>query len=130
MANFILLLFILALTIFFICGVHRSWQRSAHLTKLIAEYAEKPHDPAILDIIYEDLQRDSRLNRLLKKHNATKEDISVIYHKLLQWGNFKKRRHFIPISSFYFKGSLSYLLKHKDADAKTITMKMFNYFHI
>ena len=130
MTDAILILFLIALTAVFIYGVRRSWLRSAHLTKRIATYADHPRDPAVIDVIYEDLQADSRLRRLLEKHDATRDDISAIYHKLLQWGNFKKRRHFIPISSFYFVGSLSYLLQHKDEDAKTITMKMLNYFHI
>lgn len=130
MTNIILIFFLAALTVFFIYGIRRSWRRSAHLAKRIAAYADKPHDPSIVDIIYKDLQQDSRLRRLLEKHQAKKDDIAAIYQKLLQWANFKKRRHFIPISSFYFTGSLSYLLKHKDDDAKKITMKMLNYFHI
>lgn len=130
MKNALLILFLVALTVFFLYGVRRSWQRSAHLTKRIAAYADHPHDPAIIDLIFGDLQQDRRLRRLLAAHHATKEDIARIYQKLLQWGNFKKRRHFIPISSFYFAGSLSHLLQHKDDDAKTLTMKMLNYFHI
>ena len=54
----------------------------------------------------------------------------MLFQKLLLWANFKKGRRFVPISAFFFAGSLAYLLRNKDAEPKRLAMKMMNFFHI
>ena len=84
----------------------------------------------LIDRIYDYANSDFRLKKLVKKHQATRDDFMIIFEKLIYWGNFKKRKRYLPVNSFFFYGSLSYLLEHKDDDAKKLTMKMMNYFHI
>lgn len=119
-----------ALCLLFVLQMRRSLKRSTLVNNLINEYIDRPEDPALIDAIYAHCLADRRLARLLKKHGATRQDIEMLYRKLLLWANFKKGRRFVPISSFFFVGSLSYLLRHKDEDAKKLAMRMMNIFHI
>lgn len=125
---------ILLLSIFFFWMMYRSLKRSAYLSKLVAKYADMPKTQAvheeIVDIIYQDIRGDSRLYKVLGRYGATREDIEDIYRKLLYWGDFRKRRRYLPITSFYYQGSLEYLLKHREEDAKKLTQHMMNFFHI
>lgn len=130
MLNTFLLFLLAALCILFILQMRRSLKRSTLINHLINEYIERPEDPALIDAIYTHCLADRRLRRLLQKHGATREDIEKLYQKLLLWANFKKGRRFVPISSFFFVGSLSYLLRHKEEDAKKLSMRMMNIFHI
>ena len=97
---------------------------------LIRDYEHNLHDPALIEKIYSYCMSDWRLRSIMKQYHANQEDIRTLYEKLLIWGNFKKYSRFVPISSFFYTTSLKYLLKHKDGDAKKLTMKMMNFFHI
>ncbi len=83
----------------------------------------------LIDKMYAYACQDFRLKKLIHNHQATIDDYGKIFDKLIHWANFKKRKRYIPVNAFFFYGSLDYLLRHKDEDAKTITMKMMNYFH-
>ena len=61
---------------------------------------------------------------------GTRTDVEMLFQKLLVWANFRKGRRFVPISSFFFAGSLAYLLRNKDAEPKKLAMRMMNFFHI
>ena len=86
--------------------------------------------PQLIDEIFDFITKDRRLSLIIKKYNADKNDIKALYKKLLIWGDFRKYNRFVPITSFFYAGALDYLLQHKDDDAKSLTMKMMNYFNI
>ncbi len=130
MADYIWAVFLAALILVFWWSMRRSLRRSTITNRLITEYMDKLQDPALIDEIFTYCQQDWRLRRIMKKYEARQEDFKIIYDKLLLWGNFKKGRRFVPISSFFFTTSLEYLLKNQEGDPKKLTMKMMNFFHI
>ena len=130
MSAYICLIIIVMLTILFIIEMRRSLKRSSVTNQLIHDYIDNLEDTTLIDKIYLYCITDRRLKRIMKRHAASKEDLHAIYQKLLIWGNFKKGRRFVPISSFFFTTTLEYLLKHQNDDAKKITMRMMNFFHI
>ena len=130
MADYIWAVFLAALILVFWWSMRRSLRRSTVTNRLITEYMDKLQDPALIDEIFTYCQQDWRLRRIMKKYEARQEDFKIIYDKLLLWGNFKKGRRFVPISSFFFTTSLEYLLKNQEGDPKKLTMKMMNFFHI
>ena len=130
MTNIILLLCLILLILLFILQMRRSLRRSTLVNALINEYIEHLDDPALIDAIYAHCTSDWRLRRIMKRFGGTRADIEMLFKKLLIWANFKKGRRFVPISSFFFAGSLAYLLRNKDAEPKKLAMRMMNFFHI
>lgn len=129
MKIFIVLLFIIITTIFFL-GIYRALFISKISVKLIEKYRHNRNDPKLLDEIFEIICNDLILCRILKKYHATKADIELLHHKLMLWGDFRKYNRYIPINSFFYVSTLDYLLKHKSDDALSLTKKMMNHFHI
>ena len=127
--DYLLLAGLILLCALFIYEMVHSFRRSNITNRLINTYSEDTKNPALIGEIYSYISKDMKLRRIVKKYGAEKSDIEKLYHKLLLWGNFKKGRRFVPISSFFYAYSLEYLLKNKDEDAKKLTMKMMNFFH-
>lgn len=115
----------------FLWSMRRIMKRDNYINDLIIGFLERGEisQDELLDKMYSYGCSDFRLKSVIAKHQATREDYALIFEKLIYWANFKKRRRYIPINSFFFAGSLGYLLEHKNEDAKKITMKMMNYFH-
>ena len=130
MINTLLLLALVLLTILFLLQMRRSLKRSTLVNSLINEYIDRLDDPALIDAIYAYCTTDWRLRRIMKRYGGTRADIEMLFQKLLVWANFRKGRRFVPISSFFFAGSLGYLLRNKDAEPKKLAMRMMNFFHI
>ena len=130
MLNTLLLIALGLLTALFILQMRRSLKRSTLVNSLINEYIDRPNDPALIDTIYAYCTSDWRLRRIMKRYDGTRTDIETLFQKLLVWANFRKGRRFVPISSFFFAGSLAYLLRNKDAEPKKLAMRMMNFFHI
>lgn len=130
MLNTLLLIALGLLTALFILQMHRSLKRSTLVNSLINEYIDRPNDPALIDTIYAYCTSDWRLRRIMKRYDGTRTDIETLFQKLLVWANFRKGRRFVPISAFFFAGSLAYLLRNKDAEPKKLAMRMMNFFHI
>ena len=130
MTNIILLLCLILLVLLFILQMRRSLRRSTLVNSLINEYIDHLDDPALIDTIYAYCTSDWRLQRIMKRYDGTRTDIAMLFQKLLVWTNFRKGRRFVPISAFFFAGSLAYLLRNKDAEPKKLAMKMMNFFHI
>ena len=130
MLNTLLLIALGLLTALFILQMRRSLKRSTLINLLINEYIDHLDDPALIDAIYAYCTSDWRLRRIMKRYGGTRTDIEELFQKLLVWANFRKGRRFVPISSFFFAGSLAYLLRNKDAEPKKLAMRMMNFFHI
>ena len=125
-----LLIFLIVLTIFFIVEIRRSLRRSKKTVELIDKYWGDKKNPQLIEEMFQFAVNDRRLSVVVKKYNADKNDFAALYKKLLLWGDFRKYNRFIPITSFFYAGALEYLLGHKNDDAKSLTQKMMNYFHI
>ena len=130
MTDSIWAIFLAGLVLLFAWSMRRALRRSTVTNRLITEYIDRLQDPKLIVEIYAYCQQDGRLRRLVERNQAQREDFQQLYEKLLLWGNFKKGRRFVPISSFFFTTSLDYLLKNRDGDPKKLTMKMMNFFHI
>lgn len=132
MANIISYLVLFSLIALFFFTMKRIMKRDNVINELIIGFYDQTSisKDELIDRIYDYANSDFRLKKLVKKHQATRDDFMIIFEKLIYWGNFKKRKRYLPVNSFFFYGSLSYLLEHKDDDAKKLTMKMMNYFHI
>ena len=129
MENFFTLLLIVV-TIIFICGTFRAFKMSRKSVDLIRRYENDKKNPQLIQDIFSEVNKDFFLRRILMKHNATVDDIAKIHSKLLKWGDFRKYNRYVPITSFFNRTALEYLLTHKDDDAKSLTEKMMNHFHI
>ena len=125
MLNTLLLIALGLLTALFILQMRRSLKRSTLVNLLINEYIDHLDDPALIDTIYAYCTSDWRLRRIMKRYGGTRTDIEELFQKLLIWANFRKGRRFVPISAFFFAGSLAYLLCNKDAEPKKLAMKIF-----
>ena len=130
MLNTLLLIALGLLTALFILQMRRSLKRSTLINLLINEYIDHLDDPALIDAIYAYCTSDWRLRRIMRRYGGTRADIETLFQKLLIWANFRKGRRFVPISAFFFAGSLAYLLRNKNAEPKKLAMKMMNFFHI
>ena len=120
---------LIAVAIIFFCGTFRAFIMSKKAVALIEKYANDKKNPTLIEEIFCEIQKDFFLRRILNRHNATLNDIAELHKKLLKWGDFRKYNRYIPITSFFNTSALSYLLQHKDDDAKSLTMKMMNIFH-
>ena len=122
----------LSLVLFVIVALemYHSLKRSETTNRLINKYIDDLENEHLFDEIYEYCQKDFKLRRIMRKHAATKEDIKSLHKKLMTWGNIKKGRRFVPITSFFYAYSLNYLFEHRDDADKKVTMRMLNFFHI
>ena len=123
-------IFLIGLAAMFLWEMRHSMKRSAEAVRLISTYIEDLENPKLIEEIYAYCQSDWKLRRILAKYHGTSDDIRMLYHKLLFWGNFRKYNRFVPITSFFYAYSLGYLLRHKEDDAKELTMKMMNFLHM
>ena len=128
MQIFFTLLLILIVAIF-LAGTFRAYQMSKKSVALIEKYEDKKNNPQLIEEIFSAISKDFFLRRILTKHNTTIDDIAKLHKKLLKWGDFRKYNRYVPITSFFNRTTLDYLLTHKDDDAKSLTTKMMNHFH-
>ncbi len=122
----LLLIFVAAI---FLLGTLRALNMSKKSVSLIQKYENDKKNPQLVEEIFLTISKDFFLHRILEKHNATVDDIAKLHKKLLMWGDFRKYNRYIPITSFFNKTTLEYLLTHKDDSAKSLTEKMMNHFH-
>ena len=122
---------LLLLVIFiFIVGICRALYMSKKSVTLIAKYQHDKHNPKLIEEIWSAVSKDWWLGSVIEKNHATQEDILQIHQKLMKWGDFRKYNRYIPITAFFNRTALKYLLEHKNDSAKSLTQKMFNLFHI
>lgn len=118
------------LAIVFVYEQVRQIRKLNKVNDLINTYEKDVENPKLIDEMYDYCRNDRKLKKVMAKYEPTKEDFDKLYHKLLIYGNFRKFRRFVPISSFFAVYSLEYMLAHKDMDAFHLTKKMMNFFHI
>ncbi|MBQ7705927.1 MAG: hypothetical protein IJT73_10995 [Selenomonadaceae bacterium] len=126
----VLLLILTIAAVIFIFGTWRALKMSKKSVALIEKYENDKKNPALIQEIFDALREDFRLNKILQQHNATLDDIKILHRKLMKWGDFRKYNRYVPITSFFNVTTLKYLLEHKNDDAKSLTEKMMNHFHI
>lgn len=118
------------LAVLFLMEITRQLQKLNKVNALIRTYEHDVENPKLIDEMYAYCQQDRKLKKVMAKYNPTREDFDRLYHKLLIWGNFRKFRRFVPISSFFSVYPLEFMLSHQDMDAYDLTKKMMNFFHI
>ena len=128
--QYFLIIILIAATIVFIFGTWRAMQMSRKSVALIEKYEKDKNNPMLIQEIFDILREDFRCKKILNKYNATPDDIKKLHKKLMKWGDFRKYNRYVPITSFFNVTTLEYLLKHKTEDAKSLTEKMMNHFHI
>lgn len=126
----LLYLLLAALFIVFLLEMRRSLRRSNAAFLLVEKYEHDLGNPALVDAIVAFIEKDWKLRRVMWREQGTREDIRLLIKHLMLWGNVRKGRRFVPITSFFYVCSLSYLLQHKDEEPKRLAMKMMNYLHI
>lgn len=122
-------LLLVAVVIIFCAGTFRALRMSKKSVALIEKYSADKKNPRLIEEIFSEINGDFFLSKILRKYNATVDDIARLHEKLLIWGDFRKYNRYIPITSFFNRSALEYLLAHKDDDAKSLTEKMMNHFH-
>ena len=127
--NIFLDLLFVVLIIYFVFAIRRSMRMSNASVALIEKYENDKFNPQLIDEIFAAISDDVLLKRILKRHNASRRDISKLHAKLMKWGDFRKHNRYVPITSFFNVHTLEYLLEHKNDDAKSLTEKMMNHFH-
>ncbi len=128
--QYFFIMILIAATLIFIFGTRRAMRMSQISVALIEKYENDKDNPALIQEIFDALKNDFRCKKILEKYNATPDDIKKLHKKLMKWGDFRKYNRYIPITSFFNVTTLEYLLKHKTDDAKSLTEKMMNHFHI
>lgn len=128
--QYILIMVLITAVIIFVFGTWRAMKISKISVALIEKYENDKKNPALIQEIFDSLREDFRLNKILQQHNATVDDIKILHRKLMKWGDFRKYNRYVPITSFFNVTTLKYLLEHKSDDAKSLTEKMMNHFHI
>lgn len=128
--QYFFIMILITATIIFIFGTRRALKMSRKSVALIEKYENDKKNPALIQEIFDALREDYRCSKILAKHNATVDDIKLLHKKLLKWGDFRKYNRYVPITSFFNVTALEYLLAHKNDDAKSLTEKMMNHFHI
>lgn len=123
-------LIVIVLCLLFFFEMHHSLHRSSETNRLIEKYIHDLQNKELIEEIYQYCQSDFKLRRIMKNYQITQADLGKLYQKLLLWGNFRKGRRFVPISSFFYVYTLEYLIKNKNEDAKKLTMRCMNFFHI
>ncbi len=120
---------LLALTIFFLTEIIRTMRVSNRSVSLINKFLTDRNKDELIDAIWEFVNADRRLKKIVTKHSATREDFSRLHDKLMIRGDFRKYNRYVPITSFFYSSALNYLLEHRDDDPKSLTEKMMNYFN-
>ena len=128
--NYLLYILLAGLTAVFVFEMIHSLRRSEAAAALVRKYFDDKENPALIDEIFVYCNGDFKLRRVMTKHNAQKEDIARIYNKLRVWGDIKKGRRYVPITSFFYVYALEWLLTHREVDEKETAMKMMNFLHI
>ncbi|WP_294158460.1 hypothetical protein [uncultured Selenomonas sp.] len=122
----ILLVLLIAL---FAVETRHNLKRDTAAFRLVDQYEKDLGNPALVDAIVAFIEQDWKLKRVWRRENGTKDDVRGLIKHLMLWGNMRKGRRFIPITSFFYVGSLEYLLQHKDGEPKQLAMKMMQIFH-
>ena len=122
----VLLVLLVAL---FAVETRHNLKRDTAAFKLVEQYEKDLGNPALVDAIVAFIEQDWKLKRVWRRENGTKDDVRGLIKHLMLWGNMRKGRRFIPITSFFYVGSLEYLLQHKDGEPKQLAMKMMQIFH-
>ena len=122
----VLLVLLIAL---FAVETRHNLKRDTAAFKLVEQYEKDLGNPALVDAIVAFIEQDWKLKRVWRRENGTKDDVRGLIKHLMLWGNMRKGRRFIPITSFFYVGSLEYLLQHKDSEPKQLAMKMMQIFH-
>ena len=130
MPPYITIVFVAVLSFFFIRDEIHHLRKLNFVKKLITQYEHDVENPQLIDEMYNYCCQDRKLKKVVAKHNATREDFNFCFHKLLEWGNFRKYNRFVPISSFFAVYTLNYMLTHTDQNDKDYTMRMMNFFNI
>ena len=125
---YLIILFLLA--VLFLFEMRHSLRRSSETNRLITKYIDDRQNKELIGEIYRYCLNDFKLRRIMKKYQISPDDIEALYQKLLIWGNFRKGCRFVSISSFFYVYTLEYLIKNKNEDAKKLTMRCMNFFHI
>ena len=125
---YLIILFLLA--VLFLFEMRHSLRRSSETNRLITKYIDDRQTKELIGEIYRYCLSDFKLRRIMKKYQISPDDIEALYQKLIIWGNFRKGRRFVPISSFFYVYTLEYLIKNKNEDAQKLTMRCMNFFHI
>ncbi len=120
---------LVALVVYFVFAIRRTLKMSKASVALIEKYENDKLNPKLIDEIFAAISDDALLGRILKRHKATKKDISKLHAKLMKWGDFRKYNRYVPITSFFNVHTLEYLLEHKNDDAKSLTEHVMNHFH-
>lgn len=122
---------LIALIVAFFFAMKRIMHRDNVINSLIIAFYDNQtiNKDELVEQMYQYACKDYRLKKLIEQYNVQISDYHKIFDKLIYWANFKKRKRYIPVNAFFFYGSLSYLLKHQEDDAKQLAMKMMNYFH-
>lgn len=128
--QYFLIIILITATVIFIVGTRRAFRMSGISVALIEKYENDKNNPALIQEIFDALSNDSRCSKILAKYAATPADIKLLHKKLMKWGDFRKYNRYVPITSFFNVTTLEYLLEHKSDDAKSLTEKMMNHFHI
>lgn len=126
------MIFLFLLIALFFLAMKRIMRRDNFINHLVIQFYDNGAmtREELITEIYNYVINDFRLKKVVAKYNATQDDFYTIFDKLIYWGNFKKRSRYVPIYSFFYVSSLEKVLKMKDEDAKKLTMKMMNHFHI
>ncbi len=123
-------LFLIVIVAVFALGIARALRMSRKSVALIEKYEGDFKNPVLVEEIFAAVREDFLLNRILVKHGATLEDFRKLNAKLMIWGDFRKYNRYVPVTSFFNRTTLEYLLAHKADDARALTEKMMNHFHI
>ena len=118
-----------------------SWKKSGDLAALIERYerhisrtineCDFSDDYDIVTEIYNYITNDDNLRIIMHKHHATKDDVEMLFHVLMDGGAGQKGGgHYPPISSFFYQSSLDYILTHKNDSPEELCIAMLDYFHI
>ena len=117
------------LAVIFLLEMRHSLRRSSAAFALVEEYEHDLGNPELAKKIYAFIESDWKLRRVLRREGGRLEDIRHLIKRLMLWGNMRKGRRFIPITSFFYVTSLRYLLRHRDEEPKKLAMRMMNFFH-
>lgn len=117
------------LIVVFLIETRHNLKRDSAAFRLVEQYEKDLGNPALVDAIVDFVENDWKLKRVWRREHGTKDDVRRLIKHLMLWGNMRKGRRFIPITSFFYVGSLEYLLKHRDGEPKQLAMKMMQIFH-
>ena len=102
------------LIVVFLIETRHNLKRDSAAFRLVEQYEKDLGNPALVDAIVDFVENDWKLKRVWRREHGTKDDVRRLIKHLMLWGNMRKGRRFIPITSFFYVGSLEYLLKHRD----------------